>query len=331
MQTAAARGPHTVILPVKADFTLPRFPIFTVLVCLICLGVFLKQQSDWHDFDMAITKFCNAERSHIDDIIFKRLGARGDIESCVQLMYSITEDPEKSEAEMIEEMVGPMKPLTGYNLENSRIYVTMFLEEEVDRYHRDVPGDPDEGLAYYTGSWNPITMLTSSFAHGDWFHIIFNLVIFFAFAATVEVLVGPIWYIAFVVVDSLFIGLTGSIFAAAAGMHYSTLGLSGVVMGMMGLFAYLLPKAKIRCFYFFIIFFGFVSIPGWALALFYIGGDIFRLMAYDDHGVVNVMAHVMGGIGGYLFGVALLGDIKKDTAHVQDDLDMQEREARFRG
>jgi len=33
---------------------------------------------------------------------------------------------------------------------------------------------------------------------------------------------------------------------------------------------------------------------------------------------VNVMAHVMGGVGGYLFGLAFLRKIRKDAAHIQD-------------
>lgn len=293
-------------LPIRADFNLPRFPILTVLVCLVCIGVFMKQQSDWHDFGSAMEKYCNASRSHIDEIIFDRIAEVSGTDKCTGIMYTIANDPDRSETEVIADMASSIRPLSGFNADESRTYVIRKLEDEVRRYKRVVPNDPDASLAYYTGSWNPITMLTSSFAHGDWGHIIFNLVFFFAFAATVEVLVGPIWYLAFVAADSLFIGLTGSIAATAAGEHYWTLGLSGVVMGMMGLFAYLLPKGKIKCYYFFIVVFGSIAIPGWMLAAWYIGGDIFALFAYDDHGVVNVMAHVMGGVGGYLFGFAFL-------------------------
>lgn len=317
-------------LPVKADFYLPRFPILTVLVCLICFGVFLKQQSDWHEFGMAMERFCNGSRSHIEAIIFERISAAQDTDSCAGIMYTITNDPERAESEVIAEMASEMRPLTGFDATDSTLYVTRMLEDEVRRYNTLVPKDPDEGLAYYTGSWNPWTMITSSFAHGDWGHIIFNLVFFFAFAATVEVLIGSLWFAAFVVVDSWFIGVTGSLAAAAAGNHYTTLGLSGVVMGMMGLFAYLLPKGKIKCYYFFIIIFGSVAIPGWMLAAWYIGGDVVQLFAYDDHGVVNVMAHVMGGLGGYLFGAAFLGDIRRDAEHIQVGFERQAFEKRFK-
>lgn len=317
-------------LPVKADFALPRVPILTILVCLICIGVFLKQQSDWRDFGMAIDRFCNTSRTHIEQIVFDRIADSQGTDSCADIMYTIANDPAREESEVIAEMAAKMKPLTGFNTEDSRAFVRQMLEEETRRFNTLVPADPDEGLTYYTGSWNPATMITSSFAHGDWGHIIFNLVFFFAFAAAVEVLIGPAWYITFVLVDSLFIGLTGSMAAAATDQHYWTLGLSGVVMGMMGLFAYLLPRGKIKCYYFFIVIFGSVAVPAWMLTAWYLGGDLFTLFTREDYGSVNVMAHVMGGLGGYLFGVLFLSEIRKDAEHTQDALDRLDAERRFR-
>ena len=317
-------------LPVKADFALPRFPVLTVLICLICIGVFIKQQSDWKEFGMAIDRFCNSSRSHIEQIVFERIAASQNMDTCGDIMYTIANDPTREESEVIAEMASKIRPLTGFNSEDSREYVQQMLEEQTRRFNTLVPHDPDEGLAYYTGSWNPITMITSSFAHGDWGHILFNLVFFFAFAATVEVLIGPLRYVAFVLVDSWFIGLTGSIAAAATAQHYWTLGLSGVVMGMMGLFAYLLPRGKIKCYYFFIIIFGSVAIPGWMLTAWYLGGDIVTLLTNDDYGRVNVLAHVMGGVGGYLFGLLFLREVRKDAEHAQDALERLDFEKRFR-
>lgn len=317
-------------LPVKADFQLPRFPFLTVLVCVICTGVFLKQQSDWHDFGMAMERFCGASRTHIETIIFDRIAAAQGTDDCASIMYNIANDPARDAAEVIRQLASEMRPLTGFSAADSSDYVAQMLEEEVRRYNSLVPEDPDAGLAYYTGSWNPWTMITSSFAHGDWGHIAFNLVFFFAFAAAVEVLIGSLWFTAFVLVESWFIGITGSLAAAAAGAHYWTLGLSGVVMGMMGLFTYLLPKGKIKCYYFFIIIFGSIAIPAWILAVWYIGGDVVRLLTNDDHGVVNVMAHVMGGLGGYLFGLAFLREIRKSAEDIQYSLDRQALEKRFR-
>jgi membrane associated rhomboid family serine protease len=317
-------------LPVKADFHLPRFPFLTVLVCVICTLVFLKQESEWREFGMAMERFCGASRSHIETIVFERIAAAQGTDNCASIMYGIVNDPARDAADIIKDLASEIRPLAGFNAAESADFVAQMLEDEVRRYNTLVPKDPDSGLAYYTGSWNPWTMITSSFAHGGWGHIAFNLVFFFAFAAAVEVLIGSMWFIAFVLAESFFIGVTGSLSAILAGAHYWTLGLSGIVMGVMGLFAFLLPRGKIRCYYFFIIIFGSIAIPAWVLAAWYIGGDVLRLLASDDHGVVNVTAHVMGGIGGYLFGLTFLRKVRRNAEGIQYTLDRQAFEKRFR-
>lgn len=313
-------------VPVKADLTLPRFPWLTAIVCVVCFGIFLKQANDWHNFEYAVHGFCSTARSDIAQMIFREI-ADNSPDACVQVMYGIAYSDDTQAT--IDQMVSQMRPLKGFNVEDSRYYVSDMLSEELRNYRIRVPEHPDVGLAYYTNTWNPLTMVASAFAHGSWSHIIFNLFFFVAFAATIEVLIGPLAYIGLFVAVSLFTGVFSSISALASGIHFSTLGLSGVVMGMMGLFAYLLPKGKIRCYYWFVIFFGSVAVPAWILALWYIGGDIYTLFWSDDHGVVNVMAHVTGGVGGYLFGVIFLQNVRADTRMMQADADREALRARI--
>lgn len=313
-------------IPVKADFALPRFPWLTAVVCVVCLGIFLKQVQDWKEFEKAVYAFCSQERSHIAEMIFKAI-SNDSPDACIQVMYGIS-NAEDAQA-TIDELVSQMRPLKSFSLEDSKYYVSDLLNEELRNYRIRVPEHPDHGLAYFTNTWNPLTMIASAFAHGSWSHIIFNLFFFVAFAATIEVLIGPLAYVGLFIVISLFTGTFSSISALASGMHFSTLGLSGVVMGMMGLFAYLLPRGKIRCYYWFIIFFGSVAIPAWALALWYIGGDVYTLFASDDHGVVNVMAHVTGGIAGYLFGITFLQKVRAETREIQRDADRKALHAKI--
>ena len=295
-------------IPVKADFKLARFPFLTALVCIVCAGVFMKQINDWAAFEEAMLEFCDAPRSNIKKMIFNEIVGPGNDMSCIEVIYGIAESG--NEAETIERIVSEMSPLKGFSADDSKLYVTAVLTDELRNYRIKVPEHPDEGLAYETASWNPITMLTSTFAHGSWSHIIFNLIFFIAFAATVEVLVGTFAFVSAFIIIGLAAGVFSSVSALASGNHFSTVGLSGVVTGMIGMFAYLLPGGKIRCYYWFVIFIGSVAVPAWALALWYIGGDIYTLFANDDHGIVNVMAHVSGGIAGYLFGLIFLRKVR---------------------
>ena len=313
-------------LPVKADFALPRFPWLTASVCVVCLCIFLKQSADWNKFETAVYAFCGKSRSDIAQMIFREISDNS-TEACVDVMYGIASSDDAKAT--IDQMVAEMRPLKGFSVEDSKFYVSDMLNAELRNYHMRVPEHPDEGLAYYTDTWNPLTMIASAFAHGSWSHIIFNLFFFIAFAATIEILIGPLAYIGLFVMIAIFTGVFSSVSAIASGAHFSTLGLSGVVMGMMGLFAYLLPKGKIRCYYWFIIFFGSIAVPAWALALWYIGGDIYALFSKEDHGMVNVMAHVTGGIAGYLFGFIFLRKVRAETRMMQEDADREALRARI--
>lgn len=314
-------------LPIKADFPLQRFPFLTLLVCLICAGVFYKQINDWDNFNAAIDRYCELDRSRLEEIVFTRIADLQNYGHCAEMMYTIASAEDGSS--IIDEIVSELRPLAGLSRDDSKDYVRLMLQDELHKYKTVVPPDPDEGLAYYTASWNPWYMITSAFAHGDWGHIIFNLVFFVAFAATVETLIGSLAFASSIIVISIFTGVFSSVSAYATGQHYWTLGLSGVVMGMMGLFSFLLPLGRIRCYYWFIIIFGSVAIPAWALTLWYVGGDIYRLFAYEDNGVVNVMAHVTGGISGYLFGLLFLRRAKVRARDLQFELDFDSNKPKF--
>jgi membrane associated rhomboid family serine protease len=286
-----------------------RFPALTVLVCGICIVVFAYQVNAWKRYSMDHMRYCaGQDRSRVTEMVFNQIAAVKNVGSCGEIMYAIANSDDRNEA--IDELVSGLKPFSGYSREDSRIYMMQIMNEELQRYETMVGPHPNDGLAHYSGSWNPWYMITSTFAHGDLGHILFNLIFWIAFAATVEALIGaPMFVIVFLTI-ALFTGVFNIVAAMATGVDFRTVGLSGVVTGMIGLYAFLLPHGRIRCYYFFVVIFGSIAVPAWALALWYIGGDIFRLFAFEDNGAINVMAHVTGGIGGYLFGVLFLRKAK---------------------
>jgi len=298
-----------VFVPIKSDFPLPRFPALTLLVCVICTVVFAFQLSAWDRYSKDHMRYCaGQERSRLTQMVFTQLAAMTNTETCGEIMYSLA-NSDDTEAAITELVIG-LKPFAGYSNQDSREYMSQIMHEELQRYESMVGPHPDEGLAHYSDSWNPWNMLTSTFAHGDWGHITFNLIFWFAFAATVEALIGaPMFVVAFLSI-ALFTGAFNIVAAMATGIDFRTVGLSGIVTGMIGLYAFLLPHGRIRCYYFFVVIFGSIAVPAWALAIWFIGGDVFRLFAFENNGGINVMAHVTGGIGGYLFGAAFLRKAK---------------------
>lgn len=182
-----------------------------------------------------------------------------------------------------------------------------------------ISSDVTESLMYYPQSWNPVRMITSSLAHADWFHLIGNMIFYLAFAPALEILLGSkiryIWIMLFIV---FVVGISDSI-AALVGLSpdLPSLGFSGVVMGMIGLSAYLMPQAKIRVFWWWGFFGKTFFVRAWILAAYYIGFDTWTMITASDYGGIGVVAHVAGGVAGYLYGYLWLEERREE---VQEDL-----------
>ena len=178
-----------------------------------------------------------------------------------------------------------------------------------------------ESLLYFPQSWNPLKMITSSLAHGDWFHLIGNMIFYMAFAPALEVLLDSrIRYIWIMVFISFAVGICYSLSTLiGSSQPLPSLGFSGVVMGMIGLSAYLMPKARIRAFWWYGFGWKTLYVQAWLLALFFIGLDNWTMFTADDYGYVNVVAHVSGGFAGYLYGYLWLsdrrGEVEEELAH----------------
>jgi len=172
-----------------------------------------------------------------------------------------------------------------------------------------------EILLYYPESWNPFTMLTSAVAHGGWFHLIGNLIFYLAFAPALEVLLdNTVRYIWIMVFISFVVGISYSVSTLiGASEPLPALGFSGVVMGMIGLSAYLMPRARIRVFWWFGFGWKTLYVQAWALAVIYIGLDTWTMLTAEDYGYVNVVAHVSGGFAGYLYGYLRLSDRRQEV------------------
>ena len=168
---------------------------------------------------------------------------------------------------------------------------------------------------YYPETWNPIKMITSSVAHAGWLHLIGNMIFYLAFAPALEVLLGSkfryTWIMIFI---SFAVGVSYSISTLIdASPPLPSLGFSGVVMGMIGLSAFLMPKARIRVFWWYIFAGKTFYIRAWIVAVGFIGFDTWTMFTASDYGGINVVAHVAGGFAGYLYGYLWLKDRREEV------------------
>lgn len=159
-------------------------------------------------------------------------------------------------------------------------YISFDLKRYQNYLETGVPKSLDVRLMYYPFTFNPIKMLTSALSHANWMHIIFNLVFLFAFTPTLEILIGnKLKFITVLVSISLIGGVIYSFTSILEGSYIPTLGLSGVVSGMIGFSAFMMPGASIRTLIWFLFFIRRLFIPAWILAIWYIGWDIYDLFS----------------------------------------------------
>ena len=146
-----------------------------------------------------------------------------------------------------------------------------------------------------------ISIITSMFLHGGWMHLIGNMTYLYIFGDNVEETLGKTKFIIFYLLTGGFAALSQSILDTDSTIPM--IGASGAIAGVLGAYLVLFPKAKIKVFFWFIIFFkvfkirAFIVLGGWIFIQFlsFSGNDL-------NSGGVAYAAH----IGGFISGIILI-------------------------
>lgn len=290
-----------IFFPYKADVQLQRWPVLTVLVALACFWVFLHQVWSAGEHSDALETYCTETTKRSIETIVRYLPEDEARHPCL-VMLRIHRAPDSSTE--IAEIAQESQPVPFFKTEeDGREYLAGVLREQYSSFARRVPHDLSESLVYHPNEMDVGRMLTSVFSHGDWGHLIGNLVFFFAFAAAVEVIGGYLFFSGMIIALAVSTSLAYTWSVAGTDDALPTLGLSGVVMGMIGFVSVVLPTLGIRCFFWFLLFVRTFSVPALLLAAWYIGWDLYELNARDEDSNVNYVAHVSGAAAGALVGL----------------------------
>jgi membrane associated rhomboid family serine protease len=164
---------------------------------------------------------------------------------------------------------------------------------------------PQELTTNWTGEW--ITLFTSQFLHGGWWHLISNMVFLWVFGNNIEDRLGHakylIFYLACGALAALcqwFIGINSEI---------PSLGASGAISGVLGAYIIRFPHTKVMTLIFLGIFITTIRVPALVIiGLFVVQNVISGLATLQtaanmtvQTGGVAYWAH----IGGFVFGVIL--------------------------
>jgi membrane associated rhomboid family serine protease len=188
---------------------------------------------------------------------------KGVIESALKLQKMIMESPEMLadpkvrerliEAGVITEAQEEMlkSQLEMYESENGEIVASASSEElaQLDKILEEFQTAKESGVWYKygfapNGQWQFHQLITSAFLHADFLHLFGNMIVFFAFAFTLEDLWGRSVFLGFYLLGAM----ASCIPSIASPGPLIGIGASGAIFATMGAFLVRLPKTKLKLF-----------------------------------------------------------------------------------
>lgn len=168
-------------------------------------------------------------------------------------------------------------------------------------YH---PCEVTDECAVVGEDWHA-TAITSMFMHGDWLHLIGNMLFLWIFGNSVEDALGRIRYAVFYLLGGLAATALQTVITLSSASDQAAeipnLGASGAVSAVLGAYLILLPRASVVTVIFLIIIF-IREFPAWLFLGFWFALQLwsggFSLASPEEGGGVAFFAH----IGGFVFG-----------------------------
>lgn len=140
--------------------------------------------------------------------------------------------------------------------------------------------------------------LTYGFVHGDFMHLLFNMITLYFFGGEIEAFVngrlGPFGFVGFYL-SALVVSALPSYLRHRDDPEYATLGASGAVSAVLFAFILFVPWETIYVYV--------IPVPAILFAVLYVGYSIYAERKQADH--INHSAHLAGAVYGVLFTVLM--------------------------
>ncbi len=177
-------------------------------------------------------------------------------------------------------------------------------------FEASLPMDALERFIYEYGSipqeiqqgQDLFTLLTSTFLHGGWMHLIGNMLFLWVFGDNIEATVGSVVFLLFYLGGGLFASLAHTFFNL--GSNIPSVGASGSISAILGAYLIMFPRSRIKL----LVIFFFRSFR--VAAIYFLGFWIVQQL-FSGIGSMGPDTAASAGvawwahIGGFVFGVAV--------------------------
>jgi len=158
------------------------------------------------------------------------------------------------------------------------------------------------GYACVIGEPAPVTLLTSMFLHGSWFHLISNVWFLWIFGNNVEDSMGRGRFVVFYLLGGLLAAAAQVALNPASGIPM--VGASGAISAVMGAYLVLYPRVRVHMLVFIVVFVTTFTVPAYFMLVYWVLLQALGTVGSlgSEGGGVAFAAH----LGGFVAGVALI-------------------------
>jgi membrane associated rhomboid family serine protease len=142
-----------------------------------------------------------------------------------------------------------------------------------------------------------LSVLTALFVHGNWLHLLGNMLFLYVFGAGVEERLGPVRYAAFYLLAG-YLATYGFAFVNADSTQ-TLVGASGAIAGILGAYLYIHPKAQVTSIFPFLFFLP-LRFPAWLVLGFWFVLQWLAARTGQTSPGVAYVAHITGFAFGFL-------------------------------
>jgi membrane associated rhomboid family serine protease len=279
------------LIPLKDNIPTDRFPILTVLLIVINVGVFLWQTQYPTDRQLDRVGLTAIDQSAIKyGAIPHRLTHPAE-SGC--LLAAVPQPDRLLAPEVVCEGTPGLRQAEAFAAEAAAQGVS-------DRLAPLEEPRPLDQAPWW------VTIFASMFMHGGLLHIAFNMLFLWIFGANIEDSMGRLRFLLF-----YFLAGGAAVYAQAlvdTSATVPTIGASGAVAGVLGGYALLFPRARVLSLVLIVYFVTLIEVPAWILLGIWfilqfvpaIGQTAIPDLAGDPG--VAYLAHV----GGFVFGLAAI-------------------------
>lgn len=164
------------ILPHSTALDLGRRPYITYAVIVLCIIIFYFQVANGVLLEDATKKYCVSIQGYTPAAEMPADLMKSTVYGCENFLGFYSNKVELLIPKILNRSLS-------YN--DIAINAEMqLMQAHYDEFVKDSPDNLNAMLMYYPDSWNPIKAITAVLSHGDFLHILFNLIFFFAFVVT---------------------------------------------------------------------------------------------------------------------------------------------------